>query len=114
MNSNLKPFDPAAAMAGAKVVTRDGRLVRILCIDAHGEYPVIVLIDDRPYTFSISGNYHATGIANLDLFMAPVTVAKWVNIYHDPTHGYLYDSKEEADRRMCANRIACVKVEYEV
>lgn len=32
--SKLKPFDLEAAKAGAKVVTRDGRQVRIICWDA--------------------------------------------------------------------------------
>lgn len=34
----MKPFDKAAAMRGAKVCTRGGRDVRILCFDLEGAY----------------------------------------------------------------------------
>ena len=114
MNSKLKPFDPIAAMAGAKVVTRDGRAIRIICTDADSKFPIVGLANGKPCTFSISGNFYDTGTSIADLFMAPVIVTKWINIYHEHTTGYIYDSKEEADRRMCANRIACAKMEYEV
>ena len=33
MEKKLKPFDLEAAKAGAKVITRDGRPVRIICFD---------------------------------------------------------------------------------
>ena len=111
MNSKLKPFDPVAAMAGAKVVTRDGQSVRVICIDAEGECPVIVMDGERLIRHYTSGVYP---LPHWSLFMAPITVSKWINIYNEHTVGYIYDSKEEADRRMCASRIACVKVEYEV
>ena len=115
MNSKLKPFDPVAAMAGAKVVTRDGQSVRIICIDAGSRFPVVGLVGGEPCLYGNSGNYYCdSDTAELDLFMTPVMVTKWINIYHESTTGYIYDSKEEADRKMSANRIACVKVEYEV
>lgn len=40
----MRKFDLEAAKAGAKVCTRDGRKTRILCFDAKGQYPIIVLV----------------------------------------------------------------------
>ncbi len=58
------PFDIEKAKQGAKVVTRDGRNVRILCFDRNSdEYPIVVLIqkkdgeDDEIETYAKNGKY---------------------------------------------------------
>ena len=42
-NSRLKPFNLEAAKSGKPVCTRDGRKARIICFDAEGNKPLIVL-----------------------------------------------------------------------
>lgn len=79
-----KPFDLAAALAGAPVVTRDGRPVYRLVYDTGHAQPL-----------SISGNdgttlrYRADGIffkdktpeSAFDLFMVQQTKKGWLNLY---------------------------------
>ena len=56
-----KPFDVEAAKRGAKVETRDGRPVRIVCYDRKSNYPIIALVNygDEELTsaYSIEGKY---------------------------------------------------------
>ena len=61
-----------------KVVTRDGRNVRIICTNAKGGYPVVVLIEEQYsnresiYTFTKNGNWSISGEESInDLFFAP-------------------------------------------
>lgn len=45
---NLKPFDLEKAKAGAKVVTRDGREVRIICFDRKAPvFKLVALINNK-------------------------------------------------------------------
>lgn len=62
------PFDIEKAKQGAKVVTRDGHDVRILCFDRNSdEYPIVVLIqkkddgDDGVETYTKNGKYVTAG-----------------------------------------------------
>lgn len=85
----MKSFDLYAAIAGAPVITRDGRDVRILCFDALGAQPIVGLYKDEDggeKTFRISndGRYSFADCPNdsvLDLFMKPVKKTYWVNVY---------------------------------
>lgn len=56
-----KPFSIEEAKAGANVVTRDGRPVRIICYDAAGSYPIVSLIkhgdDDIAYMHKENGSF---------------------------------------------------------
>ena len=48
MKKVLEPFDIEKAKAGAKVVTRDGKSVRIKCYDKQGDdLPIIALINNK-------------------------------------------------------------------
>lgn len=64
MKTVLKPFDVEEAKSGAKVVTRDGHNVRVICYDMKDptEYSVIALIDDGEfenlYCFTSNGIYN--------------------------------------------------------
>lgn len=106
-----------------KVVTRDGRNVRILCTDAKGNCPVVVLVDHEDYevAFNVTKNGKLDVVS--DLFFAPEKHEGWVNIYKSQgrlalfTCGLRYDSEEEARREARRNRdktaIATVKIEWE-
>lgn len=72
----LIPFDIEKAKAGAKVVTREGLAVRMLCYDRKNEQPVISLVthdDGREYVHSneVSGAFFpGNNSSPLDLFLA--------------------------------------------
>lgn len=71
----MKPFDKAAAMRGARVCTRDGAPVRILCFDKEGDvYPIASLYKyegmERFISHTLDGRYHYLYEDGNDLMMA--------------------------------------------
>lgn len=109
---------------GRKIVTYDGRSVRIVCTDMKTEnYPIIALIENlggkefsMVYTpYGISGN----GFDSINLFFAPIKKEGWINIYHyDGIENAnaarrIYDTKEEA--LSCKNKgyVDTVKIKWE-
>lgn len=68
-------FDIAKAQAGAKVVTRDGRTVRIVAYDMDCRYPICAIIRSQegteyPEVYLKNGRYDEDGIENnCDLFI---------------------------------------------
>lgn len=69
------PFDIEKAQAGAKVVTRDGRTVRIVAYDMENIYPICAIIRSQegteyPEVYLKDGRYDEDGIENnCDLFI---------------------------------------------
>lgn len=115
---NLKPFDPEAALAGAKVVTRDGRKVSEIAVfrTAKTVYPVSTVIDGHIFSHTIDGLYFGNSDASLDLFIVPKTHYGWLNIYRNgktQSCGMLHMSRAEADDIECKNRVACIRIEWE-
>ena len=106
-----------------KVVTRDGREVRIICTDI----PVVALIyDEKKQKESIecffeNGKYLSFDADDspLDLFFAPVKKEGWVNIYFSVDKGKyvgeeIYRSEDEAiENSKFGIYIATVKIEWE-
>ena len=72
-----------------KVITRDGRKARIICIDAESNYPIVALIkstdgsDGYPLRYTVKGEYHPGYEHKEDLFFAPEKHEGWINIYRD-------------------------------
>ena len=112
-----------------KVVTRDGRGVRIRCTDRKGEeQPIVALIgsltEDAEYvgTFRKDGRWSTSGCASgLDLFFAPEKHEGWINIFKS-SNGFaflgqsrIFASKEDAkkDGKDCECYVATVKIEWE-
>ena len=106
-----------------KVVTRDGREVRIICTDAKGDEPIIALVynnirdEENVYTYNRDGRFYKNDSC-LDLFFAPTKREGWVNIYQDPNEyprtGNIYESKEEAiTKKDNINYKATIKIEWE-
>ena len=67
-----KPFDAEAAKRGAKVETREGRSVRIVCYDCAGtDYPIVCLVNydggEKCFTYTIEGNMLINGEDKDDL-----------------------------------------------
>ena len=119
---NLNEFlkDPSK-----KVVTRDGREVRIICTDAKGDEPIIALVynnnrdEENVYTYNRDGSFYGDNYDCLDLFFAPVKKEGWVNIF-DITRtnciSRIYNTKEEAKTigKGCKSvYIATIKIEWE-
>ena len=108
-----------------KLVTGDGRKVKILCTNRRGtNYPVIALVEfdwgEDPIGYTKDGKYRIRGKSDGDLFFAPEKHEGWVNIYKSPVKGAVYtgnihNSKEEAenDRYRDGNYVTTIKIEWE-
>ena len=110
-----------------KVVTRDGRAVRIVCSDLKQDFPIVALIYDEEKQkeniecFFENGKYlfFDADDSPLDLFFAPIKREGWVNIY-DITRtnciSRIYNTKEEAETigKGCKSvYITTIKIEWE-
>lgn len=103
-----------------KVVTRDGRPVRILCTNARRSYPVIALIEDNEedllYAYLPDGTM-CSMLKQNDLFFVPIKREGWANIYKNTqgqfSTGIIYNTKEEALRVANHDSIATTKIEWE-
>ena len=68
-----KPFDAEAAKRGAKVETRNGIPVRIICYDREGgQYPILALVDDGSgyescIEYDLEGKFFCSGPGEHDL-----------------------------------------------
>lgn len=112
-----------------KVVTRDGRDVRIVCTDFDNpNFPVIgeVKGSEWPYNFTKKGIYNRFEEGDSDLFFAPEKHEGWVNIYkagvQKETLGCLvtryagssiWPTKEAAKAAADPDPIATIKIEWE-
>lgn len=100
-----------------KVVTRDGRSVRIICTDFDNPiYPVIGEIKGAtlPMSFTASGRHYTVVESPIDLFFSPEKHEGWVNIYPGPNPGVgIYKSEEEAKYWASTEVIATAKIEWE-
>ena len=107
-----------------KVVTREGKKVRIICTDARGNYPIVALIEEGCYDNALSytedGKLYK-GESNVhDLFFAPEKHEGWINIYadiNDNSHpgNHIFESKEEAeeDGKKGSGYVTTIKIEWE-
>ena len=101
----MKKFDLQKYLSNPlrKVVTRDGRSVRILCTDAKGDYPIVALtIENNLRDMVLICEADGTDIRseNNDLFFDVETKHGWVNLYRSEQgfviFGSVYDTKEDA------------------
>ena len=107
-----------------KVVTRDGRNVRIVCTNAKQDYPIIALVKINEETETTiylkeNGRWNEGVEDEWDLFFAPTKKEGWVNIY-DITRinciSRIYKTKEEAETigKGCkSGYITTIKIERE-
>ena len=131
----MKPFNLEEYLANPKkkVVTRDGRDVRIICTDRVSEkgYPLVVLVmkdgHEFVHTYNMYGQFYTADTNHdLDLFFAPENHEGWVNIYkagvQRETLGYLqtryagssiWPTEEEAKASADPGPVATIKIEWE-
>ena len=106
-----------------KVVTRDGKSVRIICTDRKDlNFPIVTLIEKDSvgeviYAHTKDGIYCNTCPTTYDLFFAPEKHEGWVNVYEEGANRYLEDciyiTKEEAKRMGGYGYITTIKIEWE-
>ena len=110
-----------------KVITRDGRDVRIICTDAKGDEPIIALVynnireEENVYTYNRDGYFYGDNDSCLDLFFAPTKKEGWINLFKDKEINYPYipgiihDNEEEAKEAIKGDPdfIATIKIEWE-
>ena len=114
----MKPFNLEEYLANPsrKVVTREGRDVRIICTDKYGGHPIVALVryDDAESLVCYDMNGRMWGSTE-DLFFAPEKHEGWVSIHRGYTKKYfcdgIFDSEEKAKER--GGSIATVKIEWE-
>ena len=106
-----------------KIITRDGRLVRILCTDAKQHYPIITLLThcedvESVMCYTKDGKRNDNGDSQLDLFFAPEKREGYVNLFKQSiglNTGFVFNTKEEAEKS--AKGLSCyittVKIEWE-
>ena len=106
-----------------KVVTRDGRPVRIICTDRKGATAIIALVNDGlseelGHAFYSDGKIFSDEDNELDLFFAPTKYTDYINLYRDESVyflGAVYTSEEYAKNIARGNDqyITTIKIEWE-
>ena len=103
-----------------KVVTRDGRKVRILCSDFNNpDFPVICGVEsstnEQLCSFTKDGSYFIGASSPCDLCFAPEKHEGWVNVYRDFDDmmcGSVFATEEDA-KHNAKTAIATVKIDWE-
>ena len=122
----MKQFnlDEYLANPSRKVVTGDGRNVRIICTDSKiRNYPIIALVEE-PSRFENLFSYTEGGQMvqyepgkKYGQFFASEKHQGWVNRYRDSKSDelcwrYIFPSEEEAKRNAASDIIATAKIEW--
>ena len=123
----MKPFNLEEYLANPsrKVVTRDGRNVKIHCTNYYlGNRCIIAEVEgfDSSYSFNNRGLLYGTmDDSPLDLFFAPEKKEGWINIFKGASDnrflGYtcIFKTKENAEegRKGVSGYITTIKIEWE-
>ena len=104
-----------------RVVTMDGREVRIICTDRLGEFPIIGLVMtdkvEKVMSYTNSGCTLREAPSECDLVFAPERKEGWVNVYQQDNRlscGNVYNTESEAKlHSRNFNRLATAKIEWE-
>ena len=126
----MKQFDLDEYLANPskKVVTRDGRSVKIHCTNYFGAQKIIAQVEGNDYSsaFSNDGRFIVGDESSRDLFFAPEKHEGWVNIYkagvQRETLGCLvtryagssiWPTEEAAKTAADADPVTTIKIEWE-
>ena len=109
-----------------KIVTRDGREVRIVCTDmkSYDDYKIVTLVkknDGEEVLLCYRKSGRDRYCPDFDLFFAPIKREGWINLYKDKNEditylpGIIHDSEEEAKEAIKGDPdfIATTKIEWE-
>ena len=117
----MKPFNLKEYLANPtkKLITRDGRSVRIICTDAkYYDYPIIALISLKG-DIEVVCTYTEKGTRfniqdNDDLFFATEKKEGWQNIYKSEDGNMIgsiiWPTKEEAERNANTSPTSLIKL----
>ena len=106
----MKPFNLQEFLANPsrKIVTRDGRSVRIICTDAKQDYSIVALLThcedvESVMCYTKDGRRNNDVESQLDLFCSTDKREGWVNIYRNGEGNIItsvraYDTKEKAEK----------------
>ena len=86
-----------------KVVTRDGKQVRIICTDADRKNPIVALVKegtDKIFCYQQNGMLYDHATCNNDLFFETTKKDGYINIYRaiNGRASFIFDTKEEAEK----------------
>ena len=125
----MKPFNLQEFLANPsrKIVTRDGRSVRIICTDAKQDYSIVALLThcedvESVMCYTKDGRRNNDVESQLDLFFSPDQSEGWVNIYRiadtdELEASCIFSTKEEAEfyrgDEPKPNYVATTRVEWE-
>ena len=122
----MKQFnlDEYLANPSRKVVTRDGKNVRIVCTDKKGnDYPVVALIEwekvEEACDYTKDGYLNDGHITDYDLFFAPEKHEGWANIYRcDGEYSLddvIYSSRIDAEEsgKKFEDYLTTIQIEWE-
>lgn len=120
----MKPFSLEEYLKNPnrKVVTRDGKNVRIICINAKGNFPIIALVETHNSTETVlrlkeNGHFYNDTEDPRDLFFVIEKQEGWINLVRDPTNNEIYCSKVYPTKEKAMDSIgasyATIKVEWE-
>ena len=110
-----------------KVVTRDGKSVRIRCTDRKdADFPIVALIDsegkEEILSYTKNGYFYYDGRKDVnDLFFAPEKHEGWINLFGDSLCELyigdlrIFESKENAEKKGKNHRdyVKSVKIKWE-
>ena len=117
---NMRPFnlDEYLKNPNKKVITRDGKNVKIHCTNCVGAHPVIAEIEGEKYSYFYDKNggyYFRPSIS--DLFFASEKKEGWINLFRDPTDNGIYCSRIYPTKERAMDSIGAfyttIKVEWE-
>ena len=121
----MKPFNLEEYLKNPskKIVTRDGRKVRIICTDFDNpDFPVVGEIKGHKWPFSFATNGTSIEGRQLcsDLFFAPEKHEGWIIINKYPdgvrdSNGIIYHTKLDIPDKppVGVQRVATIKIEWE-
>lgn len=112
-----------------KIVTREGKSVRIICTDRKDdladEGPIVALVYDETKGQELScfyypdGRYYKEETYYLDLFFAPTKHEGWINMYCNSGDLYfsnvIYNNEQDAKKKAKGSPyyVATTKIEWE-
>lgn len=93
----MKPFNLEAALAGAKVVTRDGsEVTQLVLFNIDNACDVLYgVLESDVHSWLIDGRYFHSEKDKNDLFMAPITQSIWVARVGDGIRIGAHSTKKE-------------------
>ena len=126
----MKPFNLSEYLENPsrEIVTRDGRSVRIVCVNANiiddgNTYPIVALVKkedntDAPASFTNNGVYLVGEEDDFDLFFKPTQQEGSTNVYRDFNNeiiiGTVYETKEEAlNKKIIGRYIDTIPIKWE-